>query len=377
MNLLHLLLASSTLALLSACTSPVDSPPGNDPQPTGDDPAPTTSPGNTMTLQAPQGWTLGALAAASAGDEGAIAYAESDGGDADGVVKTLLKLQRLDVTGAARGAAVELGSVSSVYRPTLTLAAGGSDYLACWEIQSQITCSTVPVSAGPAAAALSAVGVNPSLAYGSGAWALAYGVPGHLAVQRVAGDGSATGALALFDATGDTPPMALLAATKEGFVLAGGDDDMRVYRLSGALAPEGDPVDLGASFWMRAALAASETSVAVSVSKPYGSRLFVLNQDSAITSTHELSGGYKEGMNVALAANGATFEMLSADDEEGINYNAVAGEKVTASETALKADHGRYTDGALALLRVHGELLLAATQGWLGQELIVTRVHQP
>ena len=373
MNVLHLLFASSTIALLSACTSPVESPPGKSPEP-------TITPGDTTTWNAAPGWTLDGLAAASSGDEGAIAYAESDAGDADGVEKTLLRLQRLDAAGAPRGPAIELGTVSAVYRPTLSLATDGSRYLACWQMQSQIDCATVPVSEGPASTALSVVGANPSLAYGSGTWALAYGVPGHLAVQRVASDGSASGALALFATGGDEQPRAFLAASRLGFTLAGGADynDLYVHRLSGSLAPVTDPLDLGAHFWTRGAIAATETGVAVSVSKPYGSMVFLLDPlGGAVTSTHELSGGHKEGLNLALAADGAAFEVLSADDFDGINHASIAGEEMIVSEGALEADRGCYTDGTIALLRIHGELFVAATTGRHGTELIVTRAHQP
>ncbi len=99
-------------------------------------------------MEGSPGWTLGGIAAASAGDEGAIAYAESDAGDDDGVRKSLLKLQRLDAAGAPRGAAIELATVSSSYRPTVSLATDGSRYLACWQTQSQIACVTVPVGGG-------------------------------------------------------------------------------------------------------------------------------------------------------------------------------------------------------------------------------------
>jgi hypothetical protein len=366
------------MALLSACTSPVDSPPGNDHEP-------TITPGETTTWQAAPGWTIGGLATASSGDEGAIAYAESSAEDDDGVVKTILRLQRLDAAGAARGPAIELGTVSAGYRPTLSLTTDGARYLACWQMQSQIDCATVPVSGGPASPALSVVGANPSLAFGGGTWALAYGFPGHLAVQRVASDGTASGAVALFATGGDANPSAFLAGTKLGFVLAGAADtnsansgDVSVHWLSSALAPIADPVDLGVKFWFRGAIAASETSVAVSVSKPYGGTIFLLDPlGGAVTSSHDLSGGGKVGINLALAADGASFEVLSADDEAGINYTSIAGEEMIASEGALEADRSRYDDGTIALLRIHGELFVAATPGYQGAELIVTRAHRP
>ncbi len=123
----------------------------------------------------------------------------------------------------------------------------------------------------------------------------------YLAVQRVASDGSASGAPAMFATGADEEPTPFLAASRLGFLLAGeanGDGanggDVYVRQLSSTLAPIADPVDLGMRFWFHGAIAASETSVAVNVAKPYGAMLFVLDLASGtITSTHDLSGGGK------------------------------------------------------------------------------------
>lgn len=369
MNVLRLLLASSTLALLPACTSPIDSPPAKDPDP-------INPPGITATLKVTPGWTFGVLTAASAGAEGAVAYTEV--GDVGGVERTVIKLQRLDGTGAARGRAVELGFVPTAYLANLTLATDGSRYLACWEHESEIACAFSLVSEGPAFPALSVVGGSPSVAYGAGTWALAYGVPGHLAIVRLANDGSAAGNPVMFDAEVGMQPMARLAATKLGFVLVGGREDVRAHLLDSSFAPITDPVSLGARFWTRSAVAVSGRTAAVSVSKPYGSDLFLVDAESgAFIKAHEFSGGYKEGLNVALAADEASFGILSADDANGLHYDTTKAGDVVVAEGVLEADRGRYDSGALALVRVNGVMLLVASQGRGVAELIIAPVPRP
>ncbi len=82
-------------------------------------------------------------------------------------------------------------------------------------------------------------------------------------------------------------------------------------------------------------------------------------------------------MNAALAGDGASFEMLSANDTDGIDYSSIAGGKLMASEQARVANSGYFPDGTIALLQIHGELFVAATQGRPDRDLIVTPAHQP
>ena len=102
---------------------------------------------------------MGQLAAASAGDEGAIVYTESDEADNNGVVRNLVVLQRLDAMGAASGPPVELDIVESkgYGLPALTVATDGSRYLACWEREGSIVCAGVPVGEGSALSVLTFV----------------------------------------------------------------------------------------------------------------------------------------------------------------------------------------------------------------------------
>ncbi|APR86331.1 Hypothetical protein A7982_11680 [Minicystis rosea] len=362
MRLQHLRFVCSTIALLSACASPSKSSPGEGPITT-----------DLETSWKPtSGWNLGAIAAASTDEEGAVAYAESDTGSPH----TVFKLQRLDGAGAVRGPAIELGAVDARVRGRLTLATDGDVYLACWEHdEEKIACATAPVGEGPATAALSVAGVGPSLAYGSGTFALAYTLPGQLAITRVASNGSAVGNTATFDAAmnDDWTSRALLAATKDGFLLAGGEH-VRVHTLDSAFSPVEPPLDLDASLWAHAAIATSENDAVISLSKPYGSLLFVVD-DGAVTKSQELSGGSKEGLNAVVAGDGSSYAFLSADLDDGLHYGTIVQGELTPSTQTLESARGRYDAGSLALLRMHGEMFLVATPGFQS-EVIVARVHR-
>ncbi|MFT3776611.1 MAG: hypothetical protein QM820_65565 [Minicystis sp.] len=377
MNILRLLLlASSTIALLPACSSssPSMPPPGGGGG--GGSGGGGGGGQSTTELRASwkptPGWALRALAAASTGKEAAVAYAEENAGG----TQTVLKLQRLDGAGAVRGPAIDLGDTSLGVYDRLTLATDGDSYLACWGGDDvQITCAVAPVGEGPASAALSVAGAGPSLVYGSGSFALAYALPGQLAVTRVAGDGSAVGPTATFDAPAieGMSGRALLAARKDGFVLAGGDN-VRVHTLDSALSPVGDPIDLGVLLWMHAAIAASDTDAVVSLAKPYGGLVFVV-ADGAVKSPPELVGGYKGGLNTAVIADGDAYGFLSADDESGLHYSTIVhGSLIEAKET-LVPEHGRFDQGYLALVRVQGETLFVATPGF-ENGIVVARVQR-
>lgn len=371
MNMTRLLLASSMLALLPACASPTTPPPGGGETTTGQTTAEVTASWKPVS-----GTTLVALAAASTGNEGAVAYAELAGAGEDGVRTTVFKLQRLDAAGAVRGPAVELGSIHSNDSGSLTLATDGDAYLACWGYEDQIACATAPVGEGPASAALSVAGVGPALAYGSGTFALAYALPGQLAVTRVASDGSAVGAPAMFDApaSDDVPGRALLAASKDGFVLAGGEN-VRVQALDSAFSPVAPPVDLGVTLWFFAALATSGSDTVISLSKPYGGHLFVV-EGGAVTSSRELDGGGKSGLNAAVAVDGDGYGFLSADDLGGLHYSTIVEGALIESKETLASEYGNYDGRDLALLRMQGEMFLVATPGYEG-EILVARMHRP
>jgi hypothetical protein len=323
------------------------------------------------------------LASASAGDEGAIAYAELEALDDGGsFTRTRIKLQRLDGMGATRGSAVDLGVVESDRLSGLTLATDGKRYIACWADDAQIACARAPVGQGTASPGQSMAGVSPSLAYSSGTWALAYGVPGSLAIVPLASDGIASGTPVLFE-SGEDPyfnPLILLAATNPGFVLVGGDNVL-VRPLDFAFSPIANPIDLGVTPWAYGAIAASETSVAVSLAKPYGSNLFLFN-DGVLTDTQPFGGGGKLGLRVALTTEETSFGMLMPNFQpnggggDPLLYQRIE-EGVPALAQAQEADFGLLREGPRPLLWLKDDVFLAATQSFPGEEIVVARVHRP
>ena len=392
MNAFRLPLASSTVALLAACTHP-EALDAVVPEPSRPEeiPGPAYTTTTTATLTPAPGRTFGRLAAASAGDQAAIAYTESDEADGGGVVRSRVLLQRLDAMGAADGPPVELATVESNDSgpPALTLATDGDRYLACWQRESSIACAGAPVGEGPAFPALSVDGAWPSLAYGSGTLALAYGAPGYVAVVRVASDGSAAGSPASF-ATGEgTFPRAFLGATESGFALADADDawnsprraNVRVRRLASTFAPLAPPIDLGMQIWFRASLAAHGANVAIGLSRGYGGRVFTL-EGAEVTHNYAFDGGGKLGLNVALLANEASIDMLATYNETqggvdpGLGYRVLQGDEVIASELALVTEGGFQT-GETALLRLHGDLFITGTDRREGEEITVARLDRP
>ena len=110
MNKLPRLLASSALTLLAACSSA----PADDSKATPA-PVPEVKEPTTTTMEITAQWqanpdaAFGEIPAASSGDDGAIAYAESTGWTDQTFTETWIMLQRLDNTGAMQGPAIELG----------------------------------------------------------------------------------------------------------------------------------------------------------------------------------------------------------------------------------------------------------------------------
>lgn len=376
---LSLLFAPPVMASLLACTAPATAP---DQEPPDVDQAPPSAAETTARWEAPPDATFEALASAAANDEGAIAYAEVQAPDSGGSsTQTRIKLQRLDSAGALRGPSIELGVVESANLSGLTLAADGDRYIACWAADDQIDCATAPVGEGSASPGQSLAGVSPSLAYSSGAWALAHGVSGQIAVVRLASNGMAVGSPVMFEAGEDAyfNLLPLLAPSPLGFVLVGGDE-VRVRTLDFALSPIGDAVDLGVGPWAYGAVAASETGVAVHLSEPYGSQLFLL-QDGAVTGTLPFGGGGKPGLRAALIEEGASFGMLapgvdaSGYDGGELVYRRIEPGGASISEGMQDVDFS--VDGAdpRTLLRLKGDVLTASVLH--RREVVVARIHRP
>lgn len=259
MNLLRLLLASSTLALLPACMEPVTPPLAN--------PAPPGKPGLTATWKPAPGVGFSQLAATSAGEEGAIAYREYDRTTDPANPRSRVMLQRLDASGIVKGPVVEMSSTDSPTLDSLALASDGSKYLACWEQAGQTSCATAPVGEGPATAALTVAGSSPALAHGPAGFALAYGVSGHVAFARLSSDGLLLGAPVLVAVDTDAAAPLQLAANKGGFALLRGWVDQEaaathLHALDSAFAPVGEPLDLGNPFARRGVLVSAGTGFA-------------------------------------------------------------------------------------------------------------------
>jgi hypothetical protein len=374
-----LLLASSVMASLLACTAPA---PDEEQAPPDIEQAPPSASETTASWQAPANAELGILASAWANDEGAVAYTERDASDSGGsATQTRIKLQRLDGSGALRGSPIELGVVESNWLSRLTLAGDGERYIACWASDGRIDCATAPAGAGGASKGLSLAGGSPSLAYGSGRWALAYGVAGKLAVVRLAKTGMVDGSPAMFEAAGDPyfEPLPLLAATPQGFVLVGGEP-VRVHTLDLAFSPISGAVDLGVTPWAFAAVAASGTNMAIFLSVPYGSNLFLF-QDGALTATLPFAGGGKGGLNAALTEEGDSFGMLAPYvDAQGYSgedlvYRMIEAGGASISERAQDVEFNVVDDGSRALLRLKEDVLVAAISQ--RKEVVVARIHRP
>jgi hypothetical protein len=377
MNLHHIFLASTTLALLPSCTAPLAplAPPLADPASHG-------TPGLTATWKTAPDVSSSNLVATSAGEAGAVAYLEGYSGGDQGDVRSRVLLQRLDASGLVRGAPVELADMEAPAPEHLTLATDGSRYLACWDQAAQISCATVPLGEGSASSAFTVVaGASPALTHGPGGFALAYRLPGHVAAVHLASDGTVAGKPTMIAMNDAATKVVVFASTRLGFALVGGSHfgdgtTVHVHQLDSAFAPVGDPVDLGVTFWRHAALTTTDTTVAVSLAKPYAAQLFLL-EGGHVGHTHELGGGGKQGLNTALAADGAAIGMLSADDENGIRYRVIDGDAVKTPADVEEGAVGRFNDGYFAALRLHGDMFVAAALGNPGGEIIVARVQRP
>lgn len=376
-KLVSALLAAPAMVSALACTT--SEPAGGSPElqraPTG------AAQSTARWLASPEGAFV-AIAAAAARDEGAVAYVELSSPDGTGGFRqSRIALQRLDTAGAVRGAPVELGVVASGAATGLTLATDGARYLACWSAEGHIDCATAPVGQGGASPGPSLAGATPSVAYSMGAWALAYSVSGQIAVVPLASSDLAAGSPVMFEAgrAAAFELLPLLAATPRGFVLVGGDT-VRVQLLDVALVPLGGAVELGVGPWVHGAVVASEAGVAVHLSEPYGSKLFLV-QDGAVARTVPFDGGGKPGLRVALVDEGGSFGMFAPHvDAEGrdggeLVYRKIAPGGASMSERAQLVDFDFDGDDPRALLRLEADVLGASVRG--RQEIVVARLHRP
>jgi hypothetical protein len=381
------LFASSLMILLPACSAPGESSSGAQPTPTSTVPTtPSGPPGVTASWKAAPGNRFEDLAVASAGDEAAVFYAESQTADSAATSpQTFLKLQRLDAHGLPRGEVVDLGVLVPYSLSSMTIASDGTRYLACWADDAQLDCAMVPVGEGSATSVLQQPGTSPAVAYGAGRWALARANAGQISMTWFTNDSLAFPAPVTFDA-GAGPngkQTSLLAANELGFVLVAGST-ARVQQLDPSLAPLGAPVDLGADFWFSAAIATSGTKTTINLGKPYGSTTFFFD-GAALLDSQEYGGGGKTGLRVALTAEGSSFGMLSGGDSDlpvggptGLLYRLIAPSAKPVVAAVLPDDQRSYDGSPIALVRLGGDTFVAATPAYSsGTEIIIVRAPQP
>lgn len=378
-TLLHVF---SSLTLLAACSAPSTSAPEPSSEHTE-----ATAKGADVTLElhaAPDG-AIGEVAAASAGDRGAIVYSESEGWTGSSYAQTRVKLQRLDAKGAALGSPTELAVLSSSISiepiSRLTLASDGMKYIACWGGSNiKISCASAPLDQGDALPALTIDGRWPSLAYGPGGWTLGYGTGEQMGVLRLDANGMGVGEPVLVPGSADPDTQVFLTATPVGVALMGeSEGSMRLHFFHEALSEVADPIDLGQMYWFHGALAASGTKVAVSLGYPYEGRLTLLDNGTITETRTYVAEAGKTGLEAALGMEGSSFGMLSADTELGLQYGSINEEgDLPPSAAALNEQAAGYVNGALALARIEDETFLIATQGqWKrGGKLLVARVRR-
>jgi hypothetical protein len=224
-------------------------------------------------------------------------------------------------------------------------------------------------------------GSSPALAHGPAGFALAYGVAGHVAFARLTSGGALVGAPVLIAVDTDPTAPLHLAASKGGFALLRGWVDQEaattyLHTLDSAFSPVGAPLDLGNPFARRGVLVSTESGFAASVSTPYAGHVLLV-EGGSVTHAHDFDGGYKAGLNIALAMDGASLGVLSADDEMGIRYRMIDGDAVKSPVDVEEGELGRFDDGSLAALVLHDDMFVAATGGYTDNALVVARVARP
>jgi hypothetical protein len=205
-------------------------------------------------------------------------------------------------------------------------ASDGTKSLVCWQIADAVTCfvvtDTLALSAGPACA-----GVTPAVAFGPKGWVLARTVPPsatstdataivsrldeHFAVDETTRF-SRTVAVGA-DYFGEGPAV---TATEGGFVFVApaAPPSVVLDRLDGALAPVGPPIALGHASWGWLSIASRGDRIAVSMAKPYGASVHLIDGGGALVTTEHMGGG-KTGVQVKMLPGATTFEAAWADDQ--------------------------------------------------------------
>jgi len=251
---------------------------------------------------------------ASLGATAAIAYSGRSAADTSS--PSSLRVQLVDSQGVRTGPPMErVGGAGEPSAPSI--ASDGQRALACWETAGQTEC----VTSGPASSELVPVyagaGFTPAVVHGSTGWLVAARMgddpSAQVVLQKLGPQFEGLGGPAAFPGQAASPtrsssPFAI-AATESGYVLVFGDP-MRAQRLDGDLHAVGEALDLGKlSLWSFISLAATDTTIALGLGKPYAATLTFVNAANQVT-TAELSGGVKEGMPIGLLADRSTLAGL-------------------------------------------------------------------
>jgi hypothetical protein len=233
------------------------------------------------------------------------------------------------IDGKPSGPVTDIGTFESD-EPIIT-ASNGATRLACLEAFSQIRCKR------DGATLFEVEGSRATLAYSASGWALSYSVGTTSVLQRLAQDGSLLGEPKRLSTD---QRIVAFAAYGNGFVAL--DAGVRppaglrtalLRFLDGTFAQIGEPLDLGKPVWITnvAAVATTDSEVAVSLARPYGSYLILVRDlpSGRTITTREVAGGVKNGIDVRLAASASGFDALwynpPSNHAEGLYTTTVEG----------------------------------------------------
>jgi hypothetical protein len=267
-------------------------------------------------LMSTNGWGIvGDVAVATRGDEGAVVYVE---GIVEGEVsRGRVLVQRFDASGTFFGEARELANGPLYGLESVAIAASGEKYLACWASAGDVRCSALGEGLEPTPV-LQERGKAVAVVHGSQGWLIAYvtdplSPPARFVLRRFAHDFEAQSPDRSFSVATEISssfPVPLLASTDTGFLLVGDDPAQgaraQLYRLDHELNQLGNAIDLGQAFWLSGRMAANANLVVVSLSKPYGSNLILVDEGGVIQSV-DIPGGGKMGMHQALLAQNSNL----------------------------------------------------------------------
>lgn len=271
------------------------------------------------------------VVAASRGSEAALVTIEETAGAA--TMSAVLRW--LDREGGASGEPTVLAAPAN----TATIATDGARYVACWSGNERVTCASIAPGARKASQFFETAGRAPALAYGSGTWVLGYaGSDARTTDTRLQSfdadlrPARATTLVASAPRIGSVLRAPLLSARTGGFVAVAGEP-LEVHALDAQLSPQGAPVSLDESMWFYGSLAATDARIAVSLARPYGAAVFVID-DAGSVQQHSLSGGGKRGLPIALRTEGDAMRALWFDSswhDVPVDLAANPGESSTGS----------------------------------------------